>query len=318
MDSWWSKKTVAITGGTGSLGRALSRRLLQEDIRALRVISRDEFKGATYLREFTDPRAKYLIGDVRDKDRLRLAFAGVDVVIHAAAYKRVEFGESDPLDFIKTNVGGAENVITAARECGVARCLLVSTDKAAAPHTLYGGTKMLAERLFVAANVYTPNGTIYAACRYGNVAGSRGSLIPLLMEQRESGVVTITNSRMSRFYMRMSEAVELVVSTVETMRPSEIHVPKIPSVWVRDVVEAVAPGCEVRVVGIRAAEKLHETLVTQDEARSCEDRGDRYVIKVGTIFDEAVGFLYSSDQNDRWLNVKAIMADYPSAVAEAA
>lgn len=316
--SFWADRTVAITGGTGSLGRALTRRLLQEDVRAIRAISRDEYKGATYLREFTDPRVRYLVGDVRDRDRLLLAFDGVDVVIHAAALKRVEAGERDPIEFVRTNVGGAEAVIHAARERGVERAALVSTDKACQPTTLYGATKMLAERLFVSANVYTPGGTVFGAVRYGNVAGSRGSLIPLLLEQRKTGKVTLTDSRMTRFHMRMSDAVNLVLSALERMAPGEIHVPKAPSVRVLDVIEAVAPKCQVQVIGIRGAEKLHETLVSVDESRSTEDAGDRYIIRPATIFDAPASWWYSSDNNSEWLDVAAIRKDFPVALEEAA
>lgn len=192
-------RTVAITGGTGSLRRALTRRLLELDVRAVRVLSRDEGKHAAMAAKFRDPRIKYLIGDVRDRDRLDLAFAGAEIVVHAAALKRVEMGEADPLEFVSTNVRGTENVLRAARDAGVQRVLAISTDKACQPVTLYGATKMCAERLTVAANVYTPNGTKYAACRYGNVVGSRGSLVPLLIEQRKTGVVTITDYKMTRF-----------------------------------------------------------------------------------------------------------------------
>lgn len=316
--SVWDNATVLITGGTGSFGRAMTRRLLAHKIAALRILSRDEYKHATFLREFPDPRVRCLIGDVRDRDRLALAFDRVDVVIHAAALKRVEMGERDPLEFVRTNVTGAENVIYAARACGVPRVLALSTDKAVAPTTLYGATKMLAERLFVAANVYTPTSTRFSVVRYGNVAGSRGSLIPLLLQQRETGRVTLTDARMTRFHMRMSEAVELVRSSVERMEGAEIFVPKIPSVRVVDVIAAVAPGCAVDVIGIRGAEKLHEVLVSEDETRHLEDRGDRYVVRPGTIWQEPSRVAYASDTNAQWLSAAEIAEGVPAALREAA
>lgn len=315
----WANKTVAVTGGAGSFGRAFVRSILRQPIRSVRVISRDEFKHAQMQREFNDPRIRYLLGDVRDRDRLLLAFDGIDVVVHAAALKRVEKGESDPLEFVRTNVTGAENVIHAAREHGVDRVVALSSDKACAPTTLYGATKMLAERLFVAANVYTPNSTKYGCVRYGNVTGSRGSLIPLLLEQRKTGRVTLTDPRMTRFWMHMDEAVELVKWTVENMAGGEVVVPRLPSVRITDVIEAVAPGCEVDVIGLRSIEKLHEQMIAADEWRNVQEQDGRYVIRVGSIFDEAGHeFAYSSETNTDFLTVAAIRDRYESALAEAA
>ena len=313
----WQGATVAITGGTGSLGRALTRRLLREDVRAIRIISRDEAKHAAMASQFSDERIKYLIGDVRDRDRLDIAFDGVNIVVHAAALKRVEQAELHPLEFVATNVRGTENVLRAARDSKVARVLTISTDKACQPVTLYGATKMLAERITVAANVYSPNGTRYSAVRYGNVTGSRGSLVPLLLEQRKTGRVTITDDKMTRFWMRMSEAVDLVIFAVEHMKGGEIYVPRCPSVAIRDVLSAVAPGCEVETIGIRGQEKLHESLVAPDEARGCQETPDHFILRPGTAFEGAREFSYTSDAN-RFLTVDEIAAQYESAMAEAA
>jgi FlaA1/EpsC-like NDP-sugar epimerase len=296
----------------------MSRWLVTQPIRQLRILSRDEYKHAVFLREFSDERVRCLIGDVRDRDRLELAFEGVDIVIHAAALKRIEMGERDPLEFVRTNVRGAENVIHAARAARVPRVLALSSDKACQPTTLYGASKMVAERLFVAANVYTPGRTRFSCVRYGNVAGSRGSLIPLLLEQRATGRVTLTDPRMTRFHMYMSEAVELVRMAIEQMEGEEIFVPKLPSVRVVDVLEAVAPGCAIDIIGIRGAEKLHEVLVSADETRNLEDRGDHFVIRTSTVWDEPSRIAYASDNNDRWLSVAEIAADVPRALAEAA
>ena len=308
---------VLVTGGTGSLGRALARYLLTQPIRALRVISRDEFKVATFQAAFPDHRVKALIGDVRDVDRLQLAFNGADVVIHAAALKRIDLGEREPFEFIRTNVDGTRNAIQAALDCGVERFMNISSDKACASVSTYGSTKHLAECLTTAANtVVGSRPTRYASARYGNVAGSRGSLIPLLMEQRKTGVVTLTDPVMTRFHMLMSEAVRFVISSIEQMQGAELFIPKPPSVRISDVVEAIAPDAEVRIIGTRGLEKMHEQLISFDESRSCEDAGDRYIVRTGTVWDSP-SFTFTSDQN-RFLTVEEIRAQAETAMAEAA
>lgn len=311
---FWSGRTVAVTGGAGSFGKAFVKRILQENVKAVRVISRDEYKHVVMAATIQDPRVKYLIGDVRDRERLMLAFDGVDTVIHAAALKRVEKGEEDPLEFVRTNVGGAEAVIHAARERHVERVVFLSSDKACQPVTTYGQTKALAERLFVAANVYTPGGTRFSATRYGNVTGSRGSLVPLLMEQRKTGTVTITDGRMTRFAMLMSEAVGLVMYAAENMAGGEIYVPKIPSARVADIIAAVAPESHVQSIGIRGAEKLHEALISSDEARNCKDVGPCYVIGGVGIRDEP----YTSETNPNFLKGEALAAHCEEAMRQVA
>ena len=312
---FWKDRVVAITGGSGSLGRALTRRLLREDVRAIRLIARGEFQLHRAGVDANDGRVRTLIGDVRDCDRMMLALNGVDAVFHCAALKRIDMAPQDPFEFIATNVRGTEAVVNAARERWVERVMVISSDKACQPTTIYGHTKALAEALSIAANVY--GGTKVSAARYGNVCGSRGSLIPLLLEQRKAGRVTKTARGMSRFFMRMSEAVELVITSAERMEGREVFVPKLPSTWVDDIFTALAPDCAVDVIGLRAVEKMHEALVAFDESRSVEDAGDRYIIRPGTFMDTP-GFSYTSDTNPHFLSVEDIRAQVESAMAEAA
>jgi len=325
----WTGKTVLITGGTGTFGRAFAQHILQyEKIRALRILSRDELKQWEFARAATDERLRFMIGDVRELSRLLRAFAGVDVVIHAAALKQVPACEYNPFEAIKTNVVGAQNVIEAAIERGVERVLGLSTDKAANPVNLYGATKLCAEKLFVQGNAYVGESrTRFACVRYGNVVGSRGSVVPLVLEQRQSGRVTLTDRRMTRFWISAREAVDLVRRSVEAMRGGEVFVPKLPSIKVVDLIEATAPGCEIHEVGIRPGEKLHETLVTAEESRRARDGSDLFVIPPETPSDPATGWTdlparsaehpYASDTNDQWLAPAQIAALLPAALKDA-
>ena len=309
-------RTILVTGGTGSFGRALLPRLLEADVKAVRVLSRDELKQSELQREVNDPRLRLFLGDVRDLDRLRVAFQGVDLIFHAAALKQVPALEYNPFEAVKTNILGTQNVITAAIEAEVSLVVGLSTDKAVAPTNLYGATKLCAERLLAQGGVYSESFdedftiTRFAAVRYGNVVGSRGSVVPIFREQAKTGTVTITDERMTRYWLTLSEAVEFVLSCLPLVKGGEVFVPKIPSARIPDIAEALAPRAERVVTGIRPGEKLHETLLTEDEARQAYDAGDRYVILPfrpyanGSVQGLPDGFRYSSNTNDRWLSVE--------------
>jgi UDP-N-acetylglucosamine 4,6-dehydratase len=315
----WSQKAVLVTGGTGSFGRRFLRHLLDElRPRRLIVFSRDELKQQEMRNAgFTAPNLRYFIGDVRDVDRLRRAMHGVDVVVHAAALKQVPACEYNPIEAVLTNVNGARNVIDAALDRGVGRVLALSTDKAVNPINLYGATKLVAEKLFVQANAYSGEGPTQFACvRYGNVVGSRGSVVPLFVEQRARGRVTVTDPAMTRFWITLDQAVAFVVRSIERMRGGEIFVPKIPSTGILDVVAAVAPGCEVDTIGIRPGEKLHEVLVSEDESRQAVELDDCYVIEPSHPWwpqerqpgarPLPAGFRYSSEANEWALGVEEL------------
>jgi len=312
----WSDKAVLVTGGTGSFGRKFAEVLLREHTpRKLIIFSRDELKQhEMQVGGFDDPRLRYFIGDVRDVGRLRRAMQGVDVVVHAAALKQVPACEYNPLEAIKTNVDGARNVIDAALDNGVRRILALSTDKAVSPVNLYGATKLCAEKLFVQSNAYAGAADIRFSCvRYGNVVGSRGSVIPLFQRQRETGTVTVTDARMTRFWLTLDQGVRFVIASIERMVGGEMFIPKIPSMKILDLAEAVAPGCQIQEIGIRPGEKLHETLISPDEARTARDLGDVFLVppadpqwdvaysREGAALPE--GFHYSSDTNSEWLTV---------------
>lgn len=304
-----SGSTVLVTGGTGSFGRALLPRLLEQDVAAVRVLSRDELKQSELQREVDDSRLRLLLGDVRDLERLRLAFRGVNVIIHAAALKQVPALEYNPLEAVHTNVSGTQNVITAAIENHVSLVVGLSSDKAVAPTNLYGASKLCGERLLAQAGVYSED-TRFAAVRYGNVVGSRGSVVPVFREQAKSGVLTVTDDRMTRFWITLEEAVEFVLTCLPLVQDGETFIPKLPSAHILDIAEAIAPKADYVFTGIRPGEKLHETLITVDEARSARDCSDRYMIPpfrpvaqhyTGTRLPE--GFTYSSDTNTQWLTV---------------
>jgi UDP-N-acetylglucosamine 4,6-dehydratase len=317
----FNDQVVLITGGTGSFGRKLTETILHRFTpRKLIIFSRDELKQFEMAQTFTSaryPNIRYFIGDVRDRDRLYRAMDGVDIVVHAAALKQVPTAEYNPLEAVKTNVLGAANLIDAAIDRNVTRVIALSTDKAANPINLYGATKLCSDKLFVAANSYAGrHRTRFAVVRYGNVVGSRGSVIPLFLKMRASGVLPITDARMTRFWITLQQGVDFVISSVERMEGGEIFVPKIPSMNILDVARALAPECRTEVVGIRAGEKLHEVMVPRGDGRSTIEFDDRFVIlhpfhdwnadaysrmKGGTRCDE--DFAYSSDTNTRWLTV---------------
>lgn len=310
-----SGKTVLVTGGTGSFGQHFVGTLLEHhDPLAVRVYSRDELKQYDMQRRFNDPRLRFLLGDVRDVDRLRRAVNGVDVVVHAAALKQVPACEYNPFEAVKTNTLGTQNVAEACIDAGVERAMALSTDKAVSPANLYGATKACAERLFVQANVYVGHGRTRLSCvRYGNVVGSRGSVVPLFGEQAKQGRLTITDPRMTRFWITLDQAVAFVIRSLERMRGGEIFVPKIPSMRVVDLAAAIAPDVPVCITGIRPGEKLHEALLGGEESRHTFDGGDCYVIEpehplwVERDASEAArvpeGFAYTSDANTEWLSV---------------
>jgi UDP-N-acetylglucosamine 4,6-dehydratase/5-epimerase len=310
----WSEQVVLITGGTGSFGRKFVELMLREyHPKKLIIFSRDELKQHDMqVSGFDHPSLRYFIGDVRDEQRLARAFAGVTVVVHAAAMKQVPACEYNPFEAIQTNVIGGRNVIDAAINCGARRILALSTDKAVNPVNLYGATKLCAEKMFVQANAYSgAQDTRFSCARYGNVVASRGSVIPVFLDQRKTGRITITDPRMTRFWITLDQGVRFVVRCIEQMHGGEIFVPKIPSMKLVELAEALAPGCEVRVTGIRPGEKLHETLLSEDEARHAVEVDDMFVVQPAHSWwcqgnwkqARALpdGFRYTSDTNPRWL-----------------
>ncbi len=317
-------KAVLVTGGTGSFGKKfVSTLLARHKPRKVVVFSRDELKQFEMMETpgfSTRDGIQYYIGDVRELERLRTAFRGIDVIIHAAALKQVPACEYNPFEAIKTNVLGAQNVITAAIEAGVERVVALSTDKAAGPVNLYGATKLCSDKLFVAGNNMSGlANTRFAVVRYGNVMGSRGSVIPFFQRQaRELGKVTVTDSRMTRFSITLAEGVDFVLASLARMQGGELFVPKIPSYRILDVAEAVAPGCPVEEVGIRPGEKLHESMITPDDARDTLEYDGYYAIQPAFNWWSNAktegskpcpeNFSYTSGNNDRWLTVEELRA----------
>jgi UDP-N-acetylglucosamine 4,6-dehydratase/5-epimerase len=307
-------KSVLVTGGTGSFGkRFIATALERLNLKRLVVFSRDELKQFEMQQKIDAPNLRYFIGDVREPDRLHRAFEGIDVVVHAAALKQVPAAEYNPFEAIKTNVIGAENIINAAIDHGVERIIALSTDKAANPINTYGATKLCSDKLFVAGNVYAGSRkTRFAVVRYGNVVGSRGSVIPFFMARKKTGMLPITDPRMTRFWITLQQGVDFVIDCLERMYGGELYVPKIPSMNIMDLANAIAPECKHEVVGIRPGEKLHEVMVTDDDARNTVELDDRYVVlpqfdyswippAYGNAKRCAEGFRYASDTNDRWL-----------------
>lgn len=313
-------KTVLVTGGTGSFGQAFVRRVLERhEPKKVIVLSRDEFKQYEMERGFCDERIRFFLGDVRDPNRLLLAMNGVDVVVHAAALKQVPAAEYNPFEFVKTNVLGAQNVIEAALRSGVERIVALSSDKAANPINLYGATKLCSDKLFIAGNAYSGGrGPRMSVVRYGNVLGSRGSVVPHFLERRDSGRLPITDRRMTRFWITLEQGVKLAIACLDRMVGGELFVPKIPSSDILTLARAIAPECEIEEVGIRPGEKLHEMLIGEDEARRTRDLGDCYVVLPPFPFwEEAreepgkpvpVGFSYRSDTNPQRLDVDELRA----------
>jgi UDP-N-acetylglucosamine 4,6-dehydratase len=311
-------KTILITGGTGSLGKKLTRKILSRySPKKIIIFSRDELKQSEMRQSFPEQCLRFFIGDVRDKERLYRAFDGVDYVVHAAALKQVPAAEYNPFEAIKTNVLGAQNVIDACVDLGIKKVVALSTDKAANPINLYGATKLCSDKLFIAGNSYAGSKpTRFSVVRYGNVVGSRGSVIPLFLKLKSTGVLPVTDSRMTRFWITLDEGAEFVLSSLERMKGGEIFVPKIPSASMTEVARAIAPNCTVKIVGIRPGEKLHETLISEDDGRLTLEYDTHFVIQPQFAWwgeerknggkPVTEGFVYSSDRNESVLSAMEI------------
>lgn len=314
-------KIVLITGGTGSFGNKCVERILADyQPEKLIVFSRDELKQHDMSKKFpgsANSPVRYFIGDVRDKDRLYRAFSDVDIVIHAAALKQVPAAEYNPFEAVKTNILGAQNIIDAAIDHNVEKVIALSTDKAANPINLYGATKLCSDKIFIAGNSYSGKKvkTRFSVVRYGNVVGSRGSVIPFFMEKRKTGELPITDPRMTRFWITLDQAVEFVFSSLRRMVGGELFVPKLPSMNIMELAKAICPDCRTRIIGIRPGEKLHEVMIPMDEARMAVEFDDSYVIEpdFGFYRERKIkgagkkipeGFEYSSGTNSWFLSVK--------------
>lgn len=308
-------KVVLITGGTGSFGQKFTEVLLKKyNPKKLIILSRDEMKQYEMRKKFNQKNIRYFIGDVRDADRLHRAFNGVDIIIHAAALKIVPTAEYNPFEVVKTNIIGAENVINVAIDNKVKIVIALSTDKAANPVNLYGATKLCAEKMFIAANNYSPSSTRFSVVRYGNVLGSRGSVIPFFKECNLKGFVPITDVRMTRFWITLEDGVRFVIKCIDNMKGGEVFIPKLPSMKIVDLAKAVSPNARFKIIGIRPGEKLHETMVTADDARNTIEKKDMFIVYP----DMAFGFSsknkipgrtlsesfdgYRSDNNNRWFS----------------
>ncbi|MGH8046954.1 MAG: UDP-N-acetylglucosamine 4,6-dehydratase (inverting) [Chthoniobacterales bacterium] len=309
-----SQPTILVTGGTGSFGQKFVRHALEKlDPAKLIIFSRDELKQFEMQQVFPEekyPAMRYFLGDVRDRERLYRAFDGVDIVIHAAALKQVPAAEYNPLEFIKTNVLGAGNIIDAAIDRGVKKVIALSTDKAASPINLYGATKLCSDKLFVSGNSYSgAHMTKFSVVRYGNVVGSRGSVVPFFLDRRKTGVLPVTDPRMTRFWITLDQGVDFVIKSLDRMQGGELFVPKIPSMNIMDLAKAIAPECRTEVVGIRPGEKLHELMITEDDARNTREYDDYFAVRghpsAKTPADEGAscpeGFSYASHTNSQWL-----------------
>jgi len=311
-------KVILITGGTGSFGKKFTDVVFRKyKLKKLIIFSRDEFKQYEMSKLFPDDKypIRYFLGDIRDKDRLYRAFEGVDYVVHAAALKQVPALEYNPTEAVKTNVIGADNIVDAAIDVGVKKIIALSTDKAVNPINLYGATKLVAEKIFIAANAYAGGKVKFSVVRYGNVVGSRGSVIPLFLRLKRQGIkeFPITDERMTRFWITLEEGVNLVIKALEECEGGEVFVPKIPSMRIVDLAKAIEPNCKFKIVGIRPGEKIHETLISEDEARKVKKFNGIYIILPQFFEKEEVhrkyekypfvpeGFVYRSDKNDRWL-----------------
>jgi UDP-N-acetylglucosamine 4,6-dehydratase len=321
----FNEKSVLITGGTGSLGKALTKELLEKHpgIKKIIIFSRDEQKQFQMAQEYPTskyPQLRFFIGDVRDFDRVKRAFKGVDYIIHAAAMKHVPIAEYNPMECIKTNINGAENVINAALETGVKKVVALSTDKAAAPINLYGATKLASDKLFIAANnIKGENPIVFSVVRYGNVMGSNGSVIPFFIRKRNEGVLPITVADMTRFNISLQGGVDMVLHALESAWGGEIFVPKIPSYKITDIATAIGPNCEQKIVGIRPGEKIHEEMITSSDSFFTYDLGKYFAIipqipkwpisefinhfKAEKVIE---GFTYNSGSNSEWVSVEEL------------
>jgi UDP-N-acetylglucosamine 4,6-dehydratase/5-epimerase len=327
----WHNQTILLTGGTGSFGKHFCEVMIKKyQPKAVRIFSRDELKQHEMRQKYGEEYLRYFIGDVRDADRLRRAMEGADIVVHAAALKQVPACEYNPLEAVKTNIHGAQNVIDAAIDTSVKKVIALSTDKAVNPVNLYGATKLCAEKIFIQGNSYRGGrGTRFSCVRYGNVIGSRGSVIPLFKDQKKTGKVTITDIHMTRFWLTLDQAVDLVINALQHMQGGEIFVPKIPSMKIIDLAKAIAPECEIEVIGIRPGEKLHEVLFTEEDGRNALLYNGMFVImpsyswwerqnyKTGRRLQE--NYTYTSNSNDEWLSVedlRKIISDTSPAMSD--
>lgn len=320
-----SGKSVLITGGTGSFGKKFVETVFERypDVKRVVVFSRDELKQYEMAQDFPAskyPQIRFFIGDVRDASRVKRACENIDIIVHAAALKHVPIAEYNPIECIRTNINGAENIINAALDCGVKAVVALSTDKAAAPINLYGATKLCSDKLFIASNNFKGSRDLkFSVVRYGNVLGSRGSVIPFFLEKRKSGVLPITHEGMTRFNITLDEGVELVLHAIENAWGGELYVPKIPSYKVTTLAEAVAPNCKVEIIGIRPGEKVHEEMITETDSLNTYDCGTYYVIAPSApAWNEAEwvkhfkakkvrpGFQYNSGSNDSWMTVDQV------------
>ncbi len=309
-------KSVLVTGGTGTVGRFCVKQLLEKsEARRVIVFSRDEFKQlnmSVELKEYEN-RLRFFLGDIRDIDRLNRAFHGVEYIIHAAALKHVDILEYNPFEAVQTNIIGTQNVVNAAIDQKVEKLLLISTDKSANPTSLYGATKLCAEKLTIGGNFYGSPGTKFSAVRFGNIFGSRGSFVDLIKEQQKNGVVSLTHEEMTRFWISVPQCIDFILESLRDMKRGEIFVPKIPSMKVKDFILACAPDCKIKVVGIRPGEKIHEILLTPEEARHSLEFKDKYIIfpeykdileidkySDGIKLDD--NFIYISNENDNWID----------------
>jgi len=316
---YFDGKMILITGGTGSFGKKFIKTLLNKsNFKRLVIFSRDELKQEEMrtMNDFNDKRLRFFIGDIRDKERLYRAMVNIEIVIHAAALKQVPTCEYNPIEAIRTNIIGAENIINAAIDMKVDKVIALSTDKAVNPINLYGATKLVAEKLFIQGNNYSSiDGTKFCVVRYGNVVGSRGSVIPLFNHQKKNGILTITDKSMTRFWITLEQGVQFVIKCTEISFGGEIFVPKIPSMKLINLAKMIAPKSKIKTIGIRPGEKIHETLISQDEARNTYEFDDMFVIKPVNLFREPNNILwslgkpmkyyfYSSNTNKQWITPK--------------
>ena len=318
------KSTILLTGGTGSFGKALICSLLSNPKfkGVIRIYSRDEFKQYQIQQLYPDdPRLRFFIGDVRDKDRLIRAMAGADIAVHAAALKQVTVAEYNPFEVVKTNILGSQNVVDAALDSKISKAILISSDKAVHPVNLYGATKMVAEKIFIQGNIYSgEQKTIFSVCRYGNVLGSRGSVVPLFLKQTEKGVLTITHKDMTRFWITLPQATRFVETCLTNMQGGEIFIPKLPSVKIHELAKAIAPHASITYSGIRAGEKIHEELIAEEESLYSKEFKEHYIILPpkpywsktqfkGPHVTTQKHFCYRSDNNIAWLSLEQIKTE---------
>lgn len=321
----WDNATILVTGATGSFGKKFLKILLSEhNPKAVRCFSRDELKQSELAERFPgDDRLRLLIGDIRDRDRVMRATRNVDIIVHAAAMKQVPASEYNPFEAVKTNIFGAENLVEAAITNEISKIMSLSTDKAVNPVNLYGATKLCMEKILIQGNSYAADSPgRFSVVRYGNVVGSRGSILPIFLKQRETGVVTITDERMTRFWLTLEQGVRFVMACAQRMEGGEIFVPKIPSMKVTDIAEAVAPDAKREIIGIRPGEKLHEVMLTEDESRHAGEFDDRYEIypeyhwwtpkTVQPAKPVPDGFRYASDTNTQWMSPQQLRELLPT------